>query len=209
MSLESAVDALQDEYLTAPKFNFSLIFSSQEDLSSESVYHKTMTTHQTFHETGVSLSTLKKVILHQWERMVREVISSSRHEQSIILNDHIPELLEQLIDILRSGTVDENELGKSHGFHRAVLTRFSLSDLLTEFSLLRETLMDFLYPIGDVRCAKLVHKYIDILCKYSVIEFAKDRMIKDRLEVRDAGNETREIIESAAADLPHAEIQKH
>lgn len=145
------------------------------------------------HETGEALFKLRKVVLSHWEDLVREVITNSKHQPSIILRNHIPDLIDQLINILRQGEVDENELGKSHGFQRAMLTNYSVADLITEFSLLRETLIDYLYPMGNINCAKLVHKFIDILCKHSTIEFFNDVSMKQSLRRQELGSEVREI----------------
>lgn len=145
------------------------------------------------HETGEALFKLKKVVLNRWEELVREVIAKSKHEPSIILMNHIPDLIDQLINILRSGEVNETELGKSHGFQRAMLTSYSVADLLTEFSLLRETLIDYLYPMGNVDCAKLVHKFIDILSKHSTIEFFNDVSMRQSIRRQELGSEVREI----------------
>ncbi len=152
-------------------------------------------------ETGDSLFKLKKVILLHWEELVREVITSSKHEPSIILLDHIPDLLDQLINILRDGEINEIELGKSHGFQRAMLTRFSVADLLTEFSLLRETLIDYLYPMGDKQCAKIIHKFIDILSKHSTIEFINDMSMKQSLHRQKLGSEVKEIKDNPVIDI--------
>lgn len=148
------------------------------------------------YETGHSLSVLKNVILHEWEMLVREVISSSQHESSIILQDHIPEILDQLEQILKEGKIDEKELGKHHGYYRSTLTRFSVGDLLTEYSLLREVLVVYLYPMGDLGCARLIHKYIDILSKHSTIEFINDQLLHRSLTIEELGDEVREIVEN-------------
>ena len=145
------------------------------------------------YETGHSLSILKNVILHEWEMLVREVISSSQHESSIILQDHIPEILDQLEKILKEGKLDERELGKHHGYYRSTLTKFSVSDLLTEYSLLREVLVIYLYPMGDLGCSKLIHKFLDILSKHSTIEFINDQLLHRSLTIEQMGDEVKEI----------------
>ncbi len=147
-------------------------------------------------ETGISLETLKNVIILEWEKLVREVVASSRHESSIILQDHIPALLDQLTNILKTGKVDEIEIGKSHGYYRSNLTDFNVADLLTEYSLLREIIMTYLYPMGDLGCAKVIHKFIDILTKYAVVEFINDQLIHRTLPVEQLGNEIKEIKEN-------------
>lgn len=130
-----------------------------------------MTNKNYFSESGQSLETLKFVIILEWEKLVREVNKSSRSEPSILLQDHIPELLDQLSHILRTGIVDEFEVGKSHGYLTSTMTNFSVADLLTEYSLLREILITYLYPLGEIDCAKVIHKFLDILMKNAVLEY--------------------------------------
>ncbi len=144
-------------------------------------------------EAGNSLATLKKVILLEWEVHVRNVISSSQHESTLILIDHMPKILDQLENLLRAGNVDESELGKNHGYYRSTMTDFSVADIITEYSLLREVLIEYLYPIGDVKCAKLIHKFIDILLKHSAIEFINSQIMHRSLTVESLGNEAHEI----------------
>lgn len=144
-------------------------------------------------DTGQSLNTLKNVILLEWERLVREVIKSSKHEPSVILQDHLPELLDQLAVVLRTGRVDEIEIGKCHGYHRSTLTDFCVSDLITEYSLLREILITYLYPMGDLACAMVIHKFIDIMTKHSVVEFINDQLVHRSIPIKPIGSELKEI----------------
>lgn len=145
------------------------------------------------HETGKKLELLKEVIIDHWERLVRESITQSLHEDTIILHDHFGEIIDNLILILKGDKFDEAELGKAHGFHRVILTSFSLQDVLKEYSLFRETIVDYLYPMGDIRCTKLVHKYIDIVLKNSVVEFLKDLQIYTRVLHETPGSEIEEL----------------
>ncbi len=144
-------------------------------------------------ETGTSLDKLKGVILVEWETLLRKVIASSEHESTVILMDHIPEILSQLESILKEGQVDEIELGKHHGYFRSMMTNYSLSDVLTEYSLLREVLIHNLYPMGDMGCSKLIHKFIDILTKHSVIEYLSTRSVHQSLAASALGSEIQEL----------------
>lgn len=153
-------------------------------------------TQLTCAETGKTIQVLKDVIIDHWEGLVREVIASSKHESSLILKDHVPEILNQLTNILINGKLDGIEIGKSHGFYRAILTRYSFEDLLTEFSLLRETLIDYAYPMGDINCSKLIHKYIDILLKHSAIEFLSAEASRLSSQDQKIGSEIKEIKEN-------------
>ncbi len=145
---------------------------------------------------GHSLSNLRSVILAEWETLVRGVISSSRHESRMILLDHMPIILDQLLLLMKEGEVDEEELGKKHGYFRLTMTDFSLADVLTEYSLLREVLINYLYPLGDIQCAKLVHKYLDILLKHSVIEYMNTQIVHRSLSIESLGSEKQEILQN-------------
>lgn len=149
-----------------------------------------------YQETGKSLAILKEVILLDWETLLRKVVDSSEHESTIILLDHIPDILNQLEIILKEGRVDERELGKHHGYYRSLMSKYSVADVLTEYSLLREVLIHHLYPMGGINCTKLVHKFLDILAKYSVTEYLKSQETLRSLPAERLGSETKEILEN-------------
>lgn len=143
-------------------------------------------------DVGQSLNRLKHVILDHWENDVRLSINHSEEEHSIIIRDHLHDIIDNLILYLTKGELDEMELGKAHGNHRAILTKFTVQDILKEYSLLRETLITYLYPIGEIGCSKLIHKYIDIIAKNSVTEFLSETYVK-RVNKEEGGSEIKEL----------------
>ena len=149
--------------------------------------------YESYTETGYSLDKLKGVILLEWETLLRKVIASSEHQSTVILMDHIPQILVQLGNILKEGQVDEIELGKHHGYYRSMMSDYSLTDLMTEYSLLREVLIHNLYPMGDVACSKLIHKFLDILTKHSVVEYLSSQYVHQAISAEPIGSETQEI----------------
>lgn len=152
-----------------------------------------METNVESQDTGHSLELLKQVVINHWEDLVKKIVSPSKEESSIILRDHVPEVIEQLISILVKGKIDDVELGKAHGFQRAIMTRYSLEDLMTEYSLLRETLIDYLYPMGGKDGAKLIHKYLDIILKHAVTEFLINHTFKMSFTDPKLGTETKDL----------------
>lgn len=145
-------------------------------------------------EVGQTLELLKEVVLDHWEKLVRDSIEKTLHQDSVILKDHFSDILDNLVKILRDNVMDEVELGKAHGFHRVILTNFTIQDILKEYSLLRETLIDYLYPMGEIECSKLVHKYLDIVLKNSIAEFLNDLPLVSRVEKNHLGEEIKEIV---------------
>ncbi|HXH31270.1 MAG TPA: hypothetical protein VNJ01_10700 [Bacteriovoracaceae bacterium] len=133
-----------------------------------------------FEETGARLNLLTNAILIKWESLVRQAVVEADKENPIILLDHMPQILEHLGVILKSGVIDPIKLSKAHGFQRVVLTDYSLEDVFKEYSFLRETLIDYLYPIGNMSCTKLIHSYLDLLCRNSVIEYVRHLQLPGR-----------------------------
>ncbi len=133
-------------------------------------------------EISEKIATLDKIILSQWEHTVRHRLDENKKESVIILLDHMPEILENLSKALKRGTRDDIELARAHGFQRAVLTQFTLADILNEFSALRETLISYLYPMGDTEVVKYVHRYIDSLVKNSVLEFIQHQKSAEKMK---------------------------
>ena len=97
----------------------------------------------------------------------------------------MPKILENLCSTLNGKEQDDSKEAKAHGFQRAILTQFTIEDLLNEYALLRETLINYIYPIGDLDCVKFIHRYIDSLTKYSVIEFIQHLQISSRVILED------------------------
>jgi hypothetical protein len=135
-----------------------------------------METINSWHEISDKIITLNRIILSQWENTVHLSLDEHKKESDVILLDHMPEILLGLSRALRRGMRDDIELARAHGYYRAVLTQFTLADLLNEFALLRETLITYLYPMGDLEVVKYVHCYIDTMMKNSVVEFIQHNL---------------------------------
>lgn len=164
-----------------------------------------MTTDQTRLDVCSKLKQHKEDILIYWELLVREAIDKAQHESSIILQNQIPDIIDQLILILERSEVSDEELGRSHGTQRLILTDYTVDDLQTEFSLLREAIIQYLYPFGDLRLSLLFHKYLDIIYKHSINEFFNDyiqtgRIKKDRHVI---GSENNDLIKSTIINFDH------
>lgn len=98
-----------------------------------------------------TLTALEGVIISSWESIFRKSLSPEKQLPGPTLIDHLPEILESLKYVLeRDHGGHEVILGKAHGFQRAHLTNFSLSDLLNEYRVLRQVLIYNLYPFGNI-----------------------------------------------------------
>lgn len=154
------------------------------------------------YEVGVHLEKLKDVIIDHWIELVKISVPVAREESRYILKDHMGEIIDNLILLLKRNELNEIELGKAHGMHRLTYTRFSLQDIQREYSLLRESLIDYLYPMGNFKCAKLLHRYIDIIARNSTSEFLKHINIDVRIERPDSGSELFDLKEDTSIHHP-------
>lgn len=124
-----------------------------------------------------SITTLGNVILTSWENRLRQYLGPDNQESELILKDHMPEILMKLKLYLEGKNVvqDALELGKAHGLQRALLTNFNLIDLMKEYSILREVLIFNLYPIGNMKGATKLHRFLDDLLIQAAKEFIKHK----------------------------------
>lgn len=124
-----------------------------------------------------SITTLGTVIITSWEIKLRQYLGPDHQESELILIDHIPEILLNLKLHLegKNGDGDALDIGKAHGFQRALLTNFNLVDLMKEYSILREVLIFNLYPIGNMKGATKLHRFLDDLLIHAAEEFIKHK----------------------------------
>lgn len=139
--------------------------------------------NESFIELADRILTLDKVILSQWEKLVRDSLDFRKKESHIILQDHMPEILKNLALALKRGLRDDMQLARAHGFQRAILTKYTIDDLMMEYAIFRETLIIYLYPIGDLECVKFMHWYLDCLSRHSVLEFLRFQKVSSRVIV--------------------------
>ena len=94
-------------------------------------------------------------IMQLWEKRSRDEISSSMHQNSLVLQDSLPLYLDQLVDELSTRivrtparvTADEIEstrIGKKHGRERAGYADYSMSQLIFEYHILRQVIFQVL-----------------------------------------------------------------
>jgi signal transduction histidine kinase len=94
-------------------------------------------------------------IMEMWEKRARDEVYASMHQNSLVLQNSLPQYLEQLVDelstqIKRTPTriaTDEREstrIGKQHGHERAGYADYSMSQLIFEYHILRQVIFQVL-----------------------------------------------------------------
>ncbi|WP_254175072.1 sensor histidine kinase [Planktothrix pseudagardhii] len=101
-------------------------------------------------------------IMQLWEKRVRDEVSASTHQDSLVLQDSLPLYLNQLIEALSDrmvrtftqitdNQVESTRIGKQHGHERAGYADYSMSHLILEYHILRQVIFQVLEeeaPLG-------------------------------------------------------------
>lgn len=125
----------------------------------------------------------KQEIISDWIQRIRQVIEEAKTQSQPVLVDHVPQILDNLSDILEVESlggeyekeIKKQELGKAHGKQRAELTEYTLEEVLLEYSILRAVIFEKIHKFEpqDLGAIQLVHKYIDEGMHNAVIEFVE------------------------------------
>src|SRR3954447_23088023 len=95
------------------------------------------------------LESNKERIISVWEERLRKNVPAAGREPSLILINTLRAILDQLAEALspdhrRRNATDGNPVGHEHGAERVRLTHFRLEDLIAEYKILREVLVEVL-----------------------------------------------------------------
>jgi signal transduction histidine kinase len=120
----------------------------------------------------------KEAILKLWEQRVRREIFAARHEAHPILIDTLPLLLDQLAEALdsddpRSIALDGTTACQEHGGERARVTDYNVENVIQEYVILREVILEVLLKDGPVseRDRNGIRHSIDEIMKQAAIAY--------------------------------------
>jgi signal transduction histidine kinase len=121
----------------------------------------------------------KETVLSLWLQRVRENIQAARRESHPILIDTLPLLLDQFIEALTPGSTrsvasEGSTACQEHGGERARMTHYSIEEIIQEYQILRDVLLEVLSKSGPVSDAEkvIIWKSIDEVMKQSAISFS-------------------------------------
>jgi PAS domain-containing protein len=133
-------------------------------------------------------------ILERWEETVRSTLPANWHADELILRDHVPEFLDELARAVlsgieyqdaASGTDVASRVAKTlassvassvqHGGQRAILTDYTLGQLLHEYRILRKVSFDILDREAPRHPAsrEIVNDGIDRAMELAAVEFTR------------------------------------
>ncbi|HEY0483770.1 MAG TPA: PAS domain-containing sensor histidine kinase [Kofleriaceae bacterium] len=153
---------------------------------------------------GARLRAGKQRILALWEQRVREQLAEARCEDRPTLLDSMPEVIDRLSEILEGAPAprtlrdDEITLARRHGEQRAALPEYSLPQVITEYHLLRTTILEILDEEGPSTpvVVELLSEVFLLAVREAAGEFADRRNAAAAAQLRDTDARFRHMIEA-------------
>jgi PAS domain S-box-containing protein len=120
----------------------------------------------------------KPEILRRWEAAVRAALPAARREERPVLLDSIPDFLDELAQALTEQGATGSDVCRTpreHARQRAQETDYSLEQVVREYSLLRQALLDVLDASGPVGRGdlKIILDTIDLGVNEAATHFAE------------------------------------
>ncbi|MGZ3727299.1 MAG: sensor histidine kinase [Pseudobdellovibrio sp.] len=155
------------------------------------------------------LATDKEKIKATWEKKVRENVLVAGEQTSLALQNTLQIFLDELSDSLaQAAATSSYDVGKKgmsqrHGGARAKFAGYFLPQLLKEFSILREVLLEDLNnaDLLDYNVSSIINRSIDISISLAATEFAtvQQASVQSALQKAEASNIDLEHFASVAA----------
>ncbi len=130
--------------------------------------------------TAKRLLDLIPAIMQRWDDRVRGEVSPAAAAAEIVLRDSIPEMLQVMAKVLGDRT-DPRTAARDlaylsvHGKERANQTTYSLEELILEFHILQEVVLEALEPdhLLDARDRGVIIQYVNEMVRVAAGEFAR------------------------------------
>ena len=137
-------------------------------------------------QTSDRLKQQAEKIMQLWEERARAEVSAAMHQDSLVLQDSLPQYLTQLIKDLSTGMnrtaasleadqVENTRDGKIHGEERAGYAGYSISQLIFEYHILRQVIFQVLETEAplDVRDRDIIIGSIEQAVNNAASAFSK------------------------------------
>ena len=151
----------------------------------------------------------KEEIIVAWERWLRDEVEAVSLEHSVIVRDHLPAWLDELIltlDPEGDGRLIDtgNSVSQRAGLHRAVQPGYTLASLLKEYSLLRKAIIMVLEddePL-DPNDREIIAEAVDTSLSLAANEFAEYQRSQIQVALHEAERSNRDL-ENVASIAAH------
>lgn len=132
------------------------------------------------YEAAKLLARLKEEVLKKWEVLCREKIPAAKGESHLALLDSLPQFLDQLVDTLTNSepkvqAKKEIEAAVEHAEDRAEKPEYSLDQVIGEFCILRNVIIENLVSEGqlDSESLNVILEFLDNGIQDSAVKYAK------------------------------------
>ncbi len=140
----------------------------------------TMTDQLEFAATAELLRRSRSTIINEWVKRVRALVPPANVEDRPSLTESLPETLEMLASEL-DGTSTEaqaefsKEIAREHGKQRANFGSYSIEQVVLEYQVLREVLIEKLHPEIEAKTGAqhLIHRFVDQCIRRAAGQFAR------------------------------------
>lgn len=120
----------------------------------------------------------REEIIREWEKRVRQDVNEAEDLSEPILINTLPAFLDNLAETLapehpRADVTENNTAAQEHGEERARLTDYGPDQLIVEYQLLREVVIEKLSEHGEVTEAerRILHRSFDQSVRRAVLAF--------------------------------------
>ncbi len=146
-------------------------------------------------ETSQLIDGLKGDILRDWEQLSRRDVAAAKVQSRLALRDSLPEFLDQLVltlacDIPKTHAVANAEVAREHGEDRANQPDYTLEEVIFEYQILREVIIESVDRCGGAKPEplKLIHKYIDNGIGNAAATYAEIETERESVQARNFEN---------------------
>lgn len=138
-------------------------------------------------ECGLYLEAQKEQIFAQWEELANEKLKAASNAPDLIVRNYLPYFLANLVselkafelesgsDIEKINNIDfDAKYSDEHGRSRASVARYTVAQVIQEYSLLRQVLRSRLYD-NNILClttAEIIDRFIETSCAQAAQQFA-------------------------------------
>lgn len=155
-------------------------------------------------------------ILQTWEARARQRVPAAKAEASPALRDSLPDMLDEVASTLAQPVPQqalgarEHALGRKHGRERAMLSAYSLEQVIHEYQLLRQVLFEVLEEEGPLSAndRDVLLDAVQVGVRNAASEFSRQRGLEaesGRKALEDAHTQLEQQVQERTAALTASE----
>lgn len=165
-------------------------------------------------EFGRRLTGVEMTIVEQFVNELRREIPILKNDSRTYLIDHLPEVIRHVADFLGSDGsrleyLVSGQLGQKHGEQRAFHSNYSVSDIRTEYSILRRLMMGYLgeNEVLSSRAVELFGRILDTSVSHATEEFVRNSF-SELIEIGEERRQAARVLATEKSNMHSAEAAR-